>query len=189
MAQLLNRFGKEICQTKATLELLKPYSDDPAVKSAITGLRQDCGKNRFIAEFYGCALDKQFAIIVNLIAKKGWYDIKNFKYDHIPIICSNCRNTEFQTNKAWRRICLNCSVEVRTLMTCFGYGKPSSYSRLHHFQEMIKQFQGIQNCKIPEILYKDLERKFNYYNIPITKQHIRLFLHKLKQTKHYKMLL
>jgi argonaute-like protein implicated in RNA metabolism and viral defense len=61
----------------------------------------------------------------------------------------------------------------------------------------MKQFQGKQNCKIPESVYTDLEAKFTMYRLlldsdnptikysKITKQHILMFLKELKYAKQY----
>jgi len=71
------------------------------------------------------------------------------------------------------------------------------YNRVLHFQDCIKQFQGKQNCKIPNSVYTDLENKFVAYRLvldstnplvrysKITKQHILMFLKELKYVKHY----
>lgn len=71
-----------------------------------------------------------------------------------------------------------------------------SYSRVSHFQECIKQYQGKQNCKIPKEVLENLEKKFKAFKLlndtegevkygKITREHIFLFLKQLGYTNQY----
>ena len=50
----------------------------------------------------------------------------------------------------------------------------------------MKQFQGIENCEIPQRVYDDLKIKFAARRVPYSKQHIRTFLKEFKYTKYHK---
>ena len=121
-----------------------------------------------------------------------------FKFKQIG--CNNCGNYSSEGE-----ICEECSSQNKQIITGYTYmdyyrfnliGK-FIYNRIYHFQDLIKQFQGKQNCKIPDKLYQDLDKKFKLHGLlvdsndyyvkhsKITKEHIYLFLKELKYFKHY----
>ena len=76
------------------------------------------------------------------------------------------------------------------------------YNRILHFQDCIKQYQGKQNCKIPEKIYEYLDSMFKDYKLlvtdpvdsslpkhikysKITRNQIMMFLREKRYTKHY----
>lgn len=151
-------------------------------------------------------------IIKSLVAEKGWTDIDtSISVEDINIkklLCSVCGNDDphkFEVNEYNKKICLECSAQQTILETGITYRDYNRvniigkfvYNRVLHFQDCIKQYQGKQNCKIPDKLYEDLNKKFNEYRLlvdsnidtvrysKITKDHISMFLKELKYTKHY----
>jgi hypothetical protein len=74
-----------------------------------------------------------------------------------------------------------------------------TYERRLHFRDCINQFQGKQNCKIPENVFTDLEEQFKKHNLlvgdsttpkeirysKVKKDHILLFLKELRYDKQY----
>lgn len=162
-------------------------------------------------------------IVNNLVKnKKKWNDIlipfkspqlenpKSFEF-YCPS-CGNIDENKFEIDEFNRRTCLDCSTQqssIETGITHKDYSRVNIvgkfiYNRILHFQDCIKQYQGKQNCKIPEQLYIDLDKKFQAYrliiNTPlldntfqarliryskITRNHIMMFLKELKYVKHY----
>lgn len=123
--------------------------------------------------------------------------------------CSSCGNNKpdkFEADDITRKItCLECSCQISTIETGHTHQDYTRvniigkfvYNRVLHFQDCIKQFQGKQNCKIPDVVYDDLNRKFKSYRLlidsdnfharyaKITPQHILMFLRELKYVKQY----
>ncbi len=159
-----------------------------------------------------------FLDIVRQIARtKEWIDLdipaNPEKVDNIDLssYCPACENTDedtFELDDFNRKTCLNCSTQqyaIETGITHKDYTRVNIvgkfiYNRVLHFQDCIKQYQGKQNCKIPDKLYEDLDLKFKAYrllitdpdDIPnniryskITRNHIMMFLKELRFTKHY----
>jgi hypothetical protein len=120
-------------------------------------------------------------------------------------VCDNNDPYKFEIDECNKKICLECSAQKTILETGVTYRDYNRvnivgkfvYNRVLHFQDCIKQYQGKQNCKIPDKLYKDLDYKFYAYRLivdspvdsikysKITKDHISMFLKELKYTKHY----
>lgn len=155
-------------------------------------------------------LEKLFDdILKRIIKNKSWNDdklnlIEWKNIDNCPT-CNNSDNTLFEIDDIGRKTCLACCAQLQTLETgntSLDYNRATVtgkfiYNRLLHFQDCIKQFQGKQNCKIPDKIYVDLEKKLLDYRLlidsdnplvrysKITKQHILMFLKELKYVKHY----
>lgn len=156
-------------------------------------------------------LKKRFDDIVKRIIKnKLWNDdnlldsIEWKNIDNCPT-CNNSDDTLFEIDDIGRKTCLVCCAQLQTLETgntSLDYNRATVtgkfiYNRLLHFQDCIKQFQGKQNCKIPDKIYSDLEKKLLDYRLlidsdnplvrysKINKQHILMFLKELKYVKHY----
>lgn len=151
-----------------------------------------------------------FAIIKNLLLKKRWTDIRSVEDESTgssKFYCDRCGNaTKFEIDDGTKKItCSDCSTQINTIETGHthqDYNRVNIvgkfvYNRVLHFQDCIKQFQGKQNCKIPDKLYADLDGKFKAYRLliesdnvavkysKITPQHILMFLKELKYAKHY----
>ena len=161
-----------------------------------------------------------FLDIVRQMAKtKEWADLdippNPEKVDNIDLgsYCPSCENTDedrFEIDDFNRKTCLNCSTQqyaIETGITHTDYTRVNIvgkfiYNRVLHFQDCIKQYQGKQNCKIPDNLYQDLDDKFRSYRLlitdttdtplpkhikysKITRNHIMMFLKELRYTKHY----
>ena len=156
-------------------------------------------------------------IIYQLKKNKGWLDLE------IPTIipitkqtvyCCACHNNNvdmFEMDEYNNKICMYCAnqdVCLETGITYKDYGRVNVvnrfiYNRVIHFNDCIKQYQGKQNCKIPELVFEDLEKKFISHRLliftdnknvqrpdpvrysTITRDHIIMFLKDLKYTKHY----
>lgn len=156
-----------------------------------------------------------FLDIVRQMAKaKEWTDLdipSNPESVDLDTGCPSCENTDedrFEMDDFNRKTCLNCSTQqyaIETGITHKDYTRVNIvgkfiYNRVLHFQDCIKQYQGKQNCKIPDNLYQDLDEKFKSYRLlitdttelpkhikysKITRNHITMFLKELKYTKHY----
>jgi len=85
--------------------------------------------------------------------------------------CASCANSEldmFEVDEYNRRTCLICSVQEERAeigITYKDYARVNIvsrfiYNRVLHFNDCIKQYQGKQNCKIPENVFNDLDKKF-----------------------------
>lgn len=159
-------------------------------------------------------------IIYQLKKTKGWLDLE------IPVVtpaikqvqcCSICENNNldmFEMDEYNNKICMCCANQdmcLETGITYKDYGRVNVinrfiYNRVIHFNDCIKQYQGKQNCKIPEYVYENLEKKFLSYRLliitdnnnnnniqrpdpvrysKITRDHIIMFLKDLKYTKQY----
>lgn len=162
-------------------------------------------------------------IILDVIMRYRWFDIKltpqtisstkdgntTTSTSTTTTNCTACDNAcqnGFDIDENNKKTCLNCSREINTIETGHthhDYNRVNIVSkfvhnRVLHLQECIKQFQGKQNCKIPENVYVDLNRKFETYRLlidsdnyharysKITPQHISMFLKELGYVKHYK---
>ena len=150
---------------------------------------------------------------------KGWGDIEipvvtNDKIYNECKTCGNDNEETFEIDDNNNKICMFCATQKRYLeigVTYKDYGRVNIinrfvYNRVLHFNDCIKQYQGKQNCKIPEEVFLDLDEKFimnriiviQDHNNPqpparpdpvryskITRAHILMFLKDLKYSKHY----
>lgn len=155
-------------------------------------------------------ISKYLSIAKDVTRGKHWDNItfpstSGHEIESFCQVCDNFDPKQFETDDNNRKICLNCSAEqymLDTGITHRDYNRVNVigkfvYNRVLHFQDCIKQYQGKQNCKVPEKLYGDLETKFRSYRLlvdspiesakysKITKTHIMMFLKELKYTKHY----
>jgi hypothetical protein len=151
---------------------------------------------------------KQFnAIVADVKRSKRWTDIELVDDGSITKrkCCNECGSTWMTTDETGQKICCNCSTEIPVLEsgnTHLDYSRATIvgkfiYNRVLHFQDCIRQFQGKQNCKIPQHVYTELDKKFSAYRLlidsdnpivkysRITKTHILTFLKDLKLVKHY----
>lgn len=153
-------------------------------------------------------LKHEFLQIVKAFIKShGWDDI-----ELSPLIqtsdenvCYNCLNkTEFIVDDD-NEFCGECNAIQyfsKTRLTTRDFSRVNIvsrfiYSRLTHFKDCMKQYQGRQNASIPQKVLTDLENKFIAYKLvdptkeshekykKITKAHIIAFLRELKHSKHY----
>lgn len=120
--------------------------------------------------------------------------------------CSNKKDFELVENNIY--VCSECFSQQtinKDSITSYGdidrvnISSKYVYDRKIHFRDCINQYQGKQNCTIPQKVYDDLERQFELHhllngdkNVPkeirfsnITKNHIMMFLHELDYSKHY----
>lgn len=153
-------------------------------------------------------LEERYLAVANrLIVKKGWNDVDAvgvLRRNKCPNKCPTCENTDatqFETNEQGLKTCTVCFTEITTLEVAtsnLDYSRATVtgkfiYNRVLHFHDCIKQFQGNQNCKIPQSVYDNLNAKFKAYRLlvdspdkrvrysKITKEHIKMFLDTPKQ--------
>jgi hypothetical protein len=147
-------------------------------------------------------------IVKDLVKSKQWNEISINYTSSEPSSCTSCENDEndrFEVDEYNRRVCTVCGTQQKMVEICVNHGEYARsnvvgkfvYNRILHFQDCIKQYQGKQNCQIPQKLYDELDAKFNAYRIlvdsdnkhirysKVTKDLITLFLKELKYTKHY----
>lgn len=170
-------------------------------------------KNDLIVQFLN--------ILRQLIEAKEWYDIEippnplPIKLEHECSFCQNKEESAFEIDEYnYHKTCLKCATQenkTETGITYKDYVRVNVvnrfiYNRVLHFNDCIKQYQGKQNCKIPENIFIDLDKKFIAHRLlilnsnesftevkrpnairysQITRSHIMMFLKDLKHTKHY----
>lgn len=186
--------GKRIFVAE-TFELVNDYRN--LLKNPIKASNQPCETTDLKSK-----IEQRYLDIVNrTISKLRWYDVDTrgigkTKCDSECPTCGNTDKTMFETDDVGRRTCVGCSAMISTLETGNGHldfnratltGK-FIYNRVLHFQDSIKQYQGKQNCKVPQAVYTHLEAQFTAYRLlndsedrrirysKITKQHILMFL-------------
>mgnify|MGYP003396528070 CR=1 FL=1 len=178
-----------------TFELVHDYRC--LLRNPIKAINQPCEITELKTK-----IEQRYLDIANrTISKMRWYDIDTrgvgkIKHDSECPTCGNTDKTMFETDEVGRRTCVGCSSMISTLETGNGHldfnratltGK-FIYNRVLHFQDSIKQYQGKQNCKVPQSVYTHLENQFMAYRLlndsddrrikysKITKQHIVMFL-------------
>lgn len=196
---------KQLFLSKTAL-LIRDYND-------IVKTRRYCDKLNDIVREY-VSIVKELAIKYNwidLLAKLEGTPTNASSSSHVndaagADICHNCRGTQFlidEENK--RKTCASCYNQTKLMETGHthqDYNRVNIigkfvYNRVVHFQDCIKQFQGKQNCKIPQEVYAKLDAKFkslrllvesdNYHirYAKITPEIIKILLKELKLSKHY----
>lgn len=159
------------------------------------------------------AIDSQKAVICEKYIKivSGFAESKGWDVDLITVPttgdacpCGNANPEEFETTEN-ERVCLVCFAQRRdqeTGITHRDYERANvvnkfAYSRVLHFNECIRQFQGKNACKIDPVVFERLDQKFHSHRLlidspnktirysKITKDHILLFLRQLNYPNHY----
>jgi hypothetical protein len=131
---------------------------------------------------------------------------KDSKIVCINVDCNNKKDFDIVDTNLY--ICNKCFAQQvinKDVLTSFGdvervnISTKYVYDRRIHFRDCINQYQGKQNCTIPQKVYDDLEEQFTLHhllvgdkNTPkevrfsnITKTHIMMFLNDLGYSKHY----
>jgi hypothetical protein len=217
LPEIMNRIIDEINELNNNLSIncekdLYLSQTIKLINNYVTILKTPICKNERVVLDQKLVITNEFIDIVKFtIVGKKWLNvqlpnIKNIN-PHLEC-CLTCGNTDvndFESDKVCGKTCLKCSTHVTMLEvghTHLDYTRVNIigkfvYNRVLHFQDCIKQFQGKQNCKIPDSLYKELDNKFKTYRLildsencyvrysKITKQHILMFLKELKYVKHY----
>ena len=122
------------------------------------------------------------------------------------IVCLNCSNKkDFDVIDNNIYICTNCYARQTVMIHNSSYNDIDRvnistkymYDPKIHFRDCIKQYQGKQNCTIPQKVYDELEEQFKRHHLlmeekntkdkfaQITKNHIMIFLKELDYPKHY----
>ena len=144
------------------------------------------------------------------IAKKYLKNIDvdiDFTQKAKKVVCDICGSKKVITSETVFLICQDCGYEKDRNGAKISYTDISrttilqkyTYERRLHFRDCINQFQGKQNCKIDENLYKDLDEEFmkhhmligdvdtprcqRYKNVEL--EHVMLFLKELGYDKQY----
>jgi len=187
-----------------TAEIIEKYKEEmhKPIK-IIPGKKQKINKdilelvNRYIkiAERYGY--------------KQVYTKKKKDKLDDIgpeKILCENCGNNKgFDIIDDVIYICPKCFTQ-QTLITYkstyndidrVNLSNQYTYKREIHFRDCIKQYQGKQNCTIPDKVYKDLEKELELHYIlidnsdreirfsKVTKLQLIIFMENLGYSEHY----
>lgn len=147
-------------------------------------------------------------IIKKYIIASSKYTEKVHENIFIESRCFNCGSIlKFELLDDNMYICENCSVEqgLTTITSSFSdservnISSKYAYDRKTHFRECINQYHGKQNVNIPNKIYEDLDKKFEFHGLlngtkdtprkirysRITKKTILLFLKELGYSKHY----
>lgn len=153
---------------------------------------------------------KYFDVAEEVVRSKKWNDIKLEKVHSVKKtecdVCANNDPLQFEVDDSNNRYCLVCSTQHDTLETTPSVHKDYdrvniatkfAYSRIIHFQECMRQYQGKQNCKIPQEVFDKLEEKFAALRLlndsenkhvrysRITRENIVMFLKQLNYANHY----
>ena len=134
-------------------------------------------------------------------------DVDEVIYDS-KIVCTNCgQKKDFEIIDNMVYVCLQCYAKQYVMKHNSSYNDIDRvnistkymYDPKIHFRDCIKQYQGKQNCTIPQKVYDDLEVQFERHFIlegkkgddksirfrKLTKNHIMIFLKELNYPKHY----
>ena len=122
------------------------------------------------------------------------------------IKCTNCSNKrDFEIIDGNTYICSKCYASQIVMKYNSSYNdidrvnisSKYMYDPKIHFRDCIKQYQGKQNCTIPDKVYNNLEKQFSLHHLlidstdkyekfnKITKKHIMIFLKELGYSGHY----
>lgn len=126
----------------------------------------------------------------------------------LRVNCTNCPNKkDFDIIDNNTYVCKDCYAKQRIVRHNSSYNdidrvnisSKYMYDPKIHFRDCMKQYQGKQNCTIPQKVYKDLEEQFERHHLlkgdentakckrfeKITKNHIMIFLKELGYPKQY----
>jgi Poxvirus Late Transcription Factor VLTF3 like len=164
----------------------------------------------------------RFARVVRDVADQmTWTDVSASLSDDVCVrsrsnapstaVCEYCQRRDTnESTSSKRSTCSACAREKVTIeMSTSACSATSAHqqrasdgggaqgNRILHFQDCVRQFQGIPTCKLPQSVLDALTAKFSAYNLlvdsdativrysKITPQHITFFLKELKLTKQY----
>lgn len=145
---------------------------------------------------------------LKVISKYYDVDMDPFKNEtKQKIVCENCRNKKDFVIEENTCTCLWCGVEQNIQYYATSYkdidrvniSAKYTYDRKVHFRDCINQYQGRQNCTIPQKVYDDLEELLQNHHLlvgtkdtprdvrfsKVTKEHILMFLKELRYAKQY----
>jgi hypothetical protein len=137
-----------------------------------------------------------------------YVDIDLGKNNTKRICCLNCSNRkDFDIIEDNMYVCTHCYARQNIIKYSSSYNdiervnisSKYTYDPKIHFRDCIKQYQGKQNCNIPQKVYKDLDEQFERHHLlmgdkdspkevrykNITKNHVMMFLKELNYPKHY----
>lgn len=191
----LREYNLYLVEAVPFIEEYKEILKTPVKVSFMGKTSKDDRQKRKIVEQYLEIASKYISIEVD----------KNCKSHRI--ICPNCSNKkDFDIIDSNTYICTNCYARQTVMIHNSSYNDIDRvnistkymYDPKIHFRDCIKQYQGKQNCTIPQKVYDDLEEQFerhhlliegNHKNkqkfVNITKNHIMIFLKELDYPKHY----
>ena len=180
-----------------TISLIEKYKKilNTPVKLNFMGKKTKKNKNKKVIEKEYLKIAASY---INLKIKEKDTQIK----------CVNCNNSKnFEIIDRNTYICTICYSQQNIMKHNSSYNDIDRvnistkymYDRKVHFRDCIKQYQGKQNCTIPEKVYNELEEQFRLHHILIgdkntdkklrfknvTKNHILLFLKVLGHSNHY----
>ena len=139
------------------------------------------------------------------IAKK-YIQIKSYKKETPQKYICNCGNLYNYTKIQNKIICNDCSNthSIQSIQTSFkdidrvNLSQKYKYKKKVHFRDNVNQYQGKQNKRIDQNIYKILEEQFLIHNLVniegktyqekysnITKEHIYMFLFETDNSNNY----
>lgn len=155
--------------------------------------------------------DEKYNIINNYLKASSKYTCITHEKIELDIKCFNCGKVlEYELLEDNSFICGNCSSEQGNAIVLTSFSDAErvnisskySYDRRTHFRECVNQYHGKQNVTIPDNIYDDLNKSFEFHgmlngdkNTPkierysrITKKTVLMFLKELGHSKQYENL-
>ena len=111
--------------------------------------------------------------------------------------CTECGNTNFDTQTEQIQVCLECGVCIETVeqnnisyrdTTRINLAPRFNYTRRGHFKEAMDKFEGKQNTTIPDKVFTIIEDEMKKNDIApdkLTKDHIFTFLQQYNYGDYY----
>lgn len=198
--ECMNEWNFYLSEIGILLENFRRILETPIKQNFMGRVIVETNEKRTLIQSYFTILQKYTTL----------YDISPFiqveeQVQPTHITCVNCSNSntfEICDSNYVCNICA-CQIEIQNINSSFRdterinvYPK-YTYDRKIHFRDCLNQYQGKQNCTIPDELFVLLEDQFEKHNLlidspishirfsNITKENILLFLKELEYNKHY----
>jgi hypothetical protein len=185
-----------ITETESILEKYREIIYTPIKTSFIGKVKKKNNNIKLINEY------------LEITKKYSDINIQLEQHKESNISCNNCPNKKkFEMIENNTYVCLECFSQQEILLYSTSYkdidriniSTKYKYDRKVHFRDCFNQYQGKQNCTIPQEVYTDLEQEFEKHHLlqgdsnthinqrfsRITKEHIIIFFKELGYTKHY----
>ena len=197
ITQLENKEGLHFYSME-TLPYIEQYKEILKVPIKVSFMGKSNGDNK-----------KKRAIVNQYLEYATKYvDIDIRPKNQQPVSCQSCGNKkDFEIVETNTYVCTKCYATQIVVKYNSSYNdidrvnisSKYMYDPKIHFRDCIKQYQGKQNCTIPDKVYEELEQEFFRHHLlsggedapreerfsGITKNHIMIFLKELGYSKHY----
>jgi len=193
------QFHFYVMETTPLIERYKEMLNTPMKVSFLGKVSKSNKKKKQLIQEYLQIASKYVDIEVDSQPKAG---------GEPKVACSNCPNRkDFEILDGNIYVCNKCYARQTVLRHNSSYtdidrvniSSKYMYDPKIHFRDCIKQYQGKQNCTIPQKVYDDLEQQFGRHHLleggpnasreerfrNITKNHILIFLKELGYANHY----